>query len=190
MRNGALAATTPPIAGYAPLAASRRHYGALLLILALCGLVIVAALLLIQVPASLRASTAALDLILVIITLGTGILGVVWAWVMAWPQERRRLAAATPVGRVSELPASPDRPARAMALVVGGGLLGGALLWTVLNTLGFVAAPVLWCTLGAINLELARRVRRLERHQGVMYFDQPARSLLGGSRRLYVLSMP
>lgn len=190
LRNRALAATAPPFTQYAPLAASRRHDGAVLLLLALCGLLIVAVLLLAQVPASLRASTMALDLILVVITLGTGILGEIWAWVIAWPQERRRLSSATPLGRVSELPPPQERPKQAMTMIIGGGLLVGALLWTVLNTLGFVAAPLLWCTLGAINLELARRVRQSERRDGTVYFDLPARSLLGGNRRLYVLSMP
>ena len=188
--NVGMAAAEPPFTQYIPLAAARRRYGTSLLLLALLGLLAIAALLLAQVPPSLRADTAALVLVLVVVFVGTGLLGVMWTWVIAWPRERGRLAAAAPAPRLSELPPSQERAAPAMAAVIGGGLLLGGLLWTVLNTLGFVAAPLLWCTLGAINLELARRVHRIEQRQGAIYVAVRAVALSGATRRLYVLAMP
>ena len=55
-----------------------------------------------------------------------------------------------------------------------GGLLVGILLWAFLNTVGLVGAPMLWIVVGTINLEVARRVRRVERAEQATYYETPA----------------
>lgn len=184
-----MTSTTVPLTRHVPIAAARRRYGLSLLALALLGLLLVTALLLAQVPPSLRASTVTLILILVLVFVGTAMLSIIWTWVAVWPPERRRLAGAAKAGRLSELPPCQDRSTLALAVALGGGLLVGGLLWTVLSTLGFVGAPLLWCTLGALNLELARLVQRVERRQGAVYYEVPVSPLSGASRRLFVLTM-
>lgn len=181
-------AAAPLLRPHIPLAVARRRYGQRLLMFSMLGMLALALLLLAQAPPALRADTAALIPVLGLVYLGTGLLALLWTWVAVWPRERKRLAGATPIGRLSELPPTIERATLTLAL--GGGMLIGALLWTVLNTAGFVAAPLLWLTLASINLETARRVHRVEQRHAAMYFVIPAPALFRAAPHLYVLSMP
>lgn len=140
-----------------------------------------------QVPPSLREGTIVLVLILVAIFIGTGVLCFVWACLIVWPPERRRLMAAAEVRRLGDLPLGGDRRVPRPLPLIAGGLLLGGLLWTVLSTLGLFGAPLLWVTVSALYLGTAWRMREMERRQRVTYYEVPAASLFTGQRHLFVL---
>ncbi len=172
---------------HVPLAAARRRHGVTLLVLALPALLLIDALLLVQVPPSLRDGALVLALILLAISIGTWLACFLWACLVMWPWERRHLTAARELRRLSDLPTHEGRAvSRLLPLVVGGLLMGGAL-WTVLSTLGFFAAPLLWIAVDALYLGLAWQTRRMERRQSVIYYEAPGTSLFAGHRHLYVL---
>ena len=172
-----------------PLAVARRRYGLYLVPLSLVGLIVVLALLLAQAPLALRGSGMILAGLIAAIFVAMGLAGLAWAWLLAWPPERGRLAAATRLGTAQQAPAQRDTTVSSVALLGAAGLLLGALLWTVLSTLGFVAAPMLWVSVGVSNLELARLIQRVERRAGVVYYAAPPLPLFGGRQRLFVLPM-
>ncbi len=177
-------ATAP---AFVPLALARRRYGRRALGLSILALALVALVLVAQSPPSLRRGSVALALILVVIYIGVGALSLLWTWMFVWPTQGRGLEGAKrlPVG--AALTPGPGRePSAPFVVLVVGGLLVGLLLWGVLNTVGLIGAPMLWIVAGTINLEVARRVRRVERAAGVVYYETPVMFPFTGGQRLFV----
>jgi hypothetical protein len=137
-------------------------------------LLLIALALVAQSPPSLRRGGVALALILVVLCAGVSVLSLVWAWLIVWPSERRRLQRAQPLHTDETLSAARAGASGPLAVLVVGGLLVGILLWAFLNTVGLVGAPMLWLVVGTINLEVARRARRVERAEQVTYYETPA----------------
>jgi len=168
------------------LAAARRRYGWRALGLSVPAMALIAAALVVQAPPFLRHSAVVLALILVAMCVGVGGLSLVWTWVIVWPTEGRRLTGAERLSTRTPLSAAGRESLRPFAVLVAGGLLVGALLWGLLNTVGLVGAPMLWIVAGTINVEVARRVRRIERAKQVVYYETPVPFPLRGGQRLFV----
>jgi hypothetical protein len=154
-----------------PLVPARLRYGGRAFGLGVLALLLIALALVAQSPPSLRRGGVALALILVVLCAGVSVLSLMWAWLIVWPGERRRLQRAQPLHTDAAVWAGSAGP---LAVLVVGGLLVGILLWAFLNTVGLVGAPMLWIVVGTINLEVARRVRRVERAEQVTYYETPA----------------
>ncbi|SRR5579875_1309353 len=157
-----------------PLVLARRRYGGRALGLGVLALLLIALALVAQSPPSLRRGGVALALLLVALCVGVSALSLVWTWLIVWPTERRRLQAAQPVRAGEALPAPRGGAATPLAVLAIGGLLVGILLWAFLSTVGLVGAPMLWIVVGTINLEVARRVRRVERAEQATYYEAAA----------------
>lgn len=156
-----------------PLTAARRRYGARAWGLGLLALALVALVVVAQSPPSLRRGGAMLALLLVALCLAVSVLSWLWTWLMVWPAEGRRLRGAQHAGPQVVLLPTGDGSLGPLALLVAGGLLVGLLLWAFLNTIGLIGAPMLWIVVGTINLEVARRVRRIEQIEQVTYYETP-----------------
>jgi len=168
------------------LAAARRRYGWRALGLSVPAMALIAAALVVQEPPSLRHGAVALALILVAMCAGMGGLSLVWTWVIVWPTEGRRLTGAERLSTRTPLSAAGRESLRPFAVLVAGGLLIDVLLWGLLNTVGLMGAPMLWIVVGVINVEVARRVRRIERVEHVAYYETPVTFPFTGGQRLFV----
>lgn len=167
-------------------AAARRRYGRRALGLGVLALILVALALIAQSPPHLRRGGVALALILIALCVAMSALGRLWAWIIVWPTEKRRLAAAQSISEPAVFPqANGDAPGP-LAVLVGGGILVGVLLWGFLNTVGLIGTPMLWIVVGTIELELARRVRRAERVEGATYYATRPALPFQQARRLFV----
>lgn len=178
------------MSGSVPLAAARRRYGWRAFGLGVLALALIALVLVAQSPPSLRRGGAMLALILAAMCIGVSSLSLLWAWIVVWPTEKRKLAAAQRIHKQAALPPIGPEPLAPFVMLVGGGLLVGALLWGGLNTVGLVGAPMLWIVAGTINLEVARRVRRIERQEGLAYYETPVTFPFKGDQRLFVQPRP
>lgn len=169
-----------------PAAAARRRYGRRALGLGVVALILVALALVAQSPPHLRRGGVVLALILIALCVAVSALGQLWAWIIMWPSEKRRLAAAQSITEAAApFPASADAPGP-LAMLVVGGILVGLLLWGFLNTVGLIGTPMLWIVVGTIELELARRVRRAERDAGATYYETRPALPFQQARRLFV----
>jgi len=172
---------------FVPLAMARRRYGRRVLGLSILALALIALVLVAQSPPSLRRGSVALALILVAMCIGVGALSLLWTWMIVWPTQARGLRGAKRLSAGAALPRGPGRePFAPFVVLVVGGLLVGLVLWGFLNTVGLVGAPMLWIVAGTINLEVARRVRRVERADGVVYYETPVMLPFKGGQRLFV----
>ncbi len=151
---------------------------------------LIAAALVVQTPPFLRHGAVVLALILVAMCVGVGGLSLVWTWVIIWPTEGRRLTSAERLSTRTPLSAAGHESLRPFAVLVAGGLLIDVLLWGLLNTVGLVGAPMLWIVAGTINVEVARRVRRIERAKQVVYYETPVTFPFKGGQRLFVQPRP
>jgi len=173
------------------LAAARRRYGWRALGLSVPAMALIAAALVVQTPPSLRHGSVALALILVAMCVGVGALSLLWTWIIIWPTEGRRFSGAERLStRTPPLSAARRESLRPLAVLVAGGLLVGILLWGLLNTVGLVGAPMLWIVAGTINVEVARRVRRIERAEHVVYYETSVTFPFSGGQRLFVQPRP
>ena len=157
-----------------PLVPARLRYGGRAFGLGVLALLLIALALVAQSPPSLRRGGVALALILVVLCAGVSVLSLLWTWLIAWPSERRRLQGAQPFHADGTVPAARAGAGMPLAVLVVGGLLVGLLLWAFLNTVGLVGVPMLWIVVGTIHLEVARRVRRVERAEQVTYYEAAA----------------
>lgn len=169
-----------------PLAAVRRRYGRRTLVLALPALLLANAILVAALPPPLRGGGLVIVALVLAASVVTGLSSLLWTWIMAWPVERKRLAAAEPVQRVEQLPVARDHTGAQLAMLILGGLLVAATLWAVVSYLGFAGAPMFWIAVGIANLEKARRLERLEREQNVVYYEAPR----GKRSGLFVVPLP
>ncbi|MCA1598684.1 MAG: hypothetical protein LC769_06615 [Chloroflexi bacterium] len=169
-----------------PLVDARRRYGRRALGLAVLAVALIALVVIAQSPPALRRSGLTLAAILVLMCVGVGGLSLVWTWMIAWPTERRRLRNAELIRPVAGRSLESGDPRGPLTTLVVGGLLVGALLWGSLNAVGLVGAPMLWIVVGTINLEVARRVERVERVEHAVYYEAASLPFKGG-RRLFVL---
>jgi len=168
------------------LAAARRRYGWRALGLSVLAMALIAAALVVQAPPSLRHGAGVLALILVAMCVGVGGLSLVWTWIIIWPTEGRRLTGAERLSTQAPLSAASRESLRPLAVLVAGGLLIDVLLWGLLNTVGLVGAPMLWIVAGVINVEVARKVRRIERAAHMAYYETPMTFPFKGGQRLFV----
>ncbi len=172
------------------LAVARRRYGWRALGLSVPVMALIAVALILQAPPPLRHGAVVLALILVAMCVGVGALSLLWTWIIIWPTEGRRFSGAARLSTQAS-PSTTDRESlRPLAVLVAGGLLIGALLWGLLNTVGLVGAPMLWIVAGTINVEVARRVRRIEHAKHVVYYETPVTFPFKGGQRLFVQQLP
>ena len=169
-----------------PLVDARHRYGRRALGIAVLAIALIALVVIAQSPPTLRRGGLTLAAILVLMCVGVGGLSLVWTWMIAWPTERRRLQSAEHFRPAAGRPLKSGDPRGPLTTLVVGGLLVGALLWGFLNAVGLVGAPMLWIVVGTINLEVARRVGRVERVERAIYYEAGSFPLKGG-RRLFVL---
>lgn len=156
-----------------PLVPARRRYGSRAFGLGVLALGAIALAVVAQSPPTLRGGGVALALILVAICSGVSMLSFVWAGLMVWPAEQRRLRSAQPIRTRECLSAPLAGMATPLTVLIVGGLLVGILLWAFLSTVGLVGAPMLWLVVGTINLEVARRARGVEGAEHVTYYETP-----------------
>lgn len=154
-----------------PLVPARRRYGGRAFGLGVFALIVIALAVVAQSPRTLRGGGVALALILVALCSGVSVLSFVWAGLIVWPTERRRLRAAQPIHARETPSALRAGTATPLAVLVVGGLLVGILLWAFLSTVGLVGTPMLWLVVGTINLEVARRAQHVERAEQVTYYE-------------------
>lgn len=171
------------------LAATRTRYGVALLALALAALPPIAALLLVQTPPRLRHGLAILFLLLGAIILSMVPLGLLWTALALWPRERRRLSLAQRASQPDRLATATSGSLGRLALPIMIGIAAAAGLWTLLNAVGLIGAPMLWVIGGVTNLETARRVRRVERRERVVYYEGPVSPLVGVEGRLFAVPL-
>lgn len=189
-RRGSARRTIPTGAVYIPFSEARRRHGVSLLTLAIIGLCAVIATLFVQTPATLHRAMAFVTLVLIAIFMGTAVVGLMWAGMIAWPEERRRLQSAASLRRLNELPASRDNRLLALIVPIIAGCLVAGFLWTLLNSIGLIGAPMLWLTVGIINVRIARRIRRVELEQSVIYFAAPPLPFPGARQSLFLCKAP